>query len=218
MAERAGGFPIADGQTVVFIGDSITDSARCGGAKPLGDGYVRQIAQLIAARYPERRIAYHNKGIGGQTIVDLCSRWGDDVVAMDPDWLSVLVGVNDIHRQFNADQFDVSPDRFREHYRACLQRTAEETESRIILMDPFYISVEAHPDSQRTLILNQIAEYIAVVRELADEFDTLHVAMHDVFQRQLQYNPPDLFAADAMHPNVAGQAVIAEAWLSAVGW
>jgi len=45
-------FLLQDGQTVVFIGDSITDCGRRDVAAPLGNGYVRFIAELITIRYP----------------------------------------------------------------------------------------------------------------------------------------------------------------------
>lgn len=218
MATSDSGFPILDGQTVIFIGDSITDCDRRGGAVPFGCGYVRLVIDLITAAYPERAIAFHNKGIGGDNSSGLLSRWGDDVVALDPDWVSVLVGINDLHMHLDPQARGISPKEYRRNYQAFLQRTADETEARMVLMDPFYMSEETSPGGHRTRVLELIAEYNQVVRDMADEFDTLHVPLHDVFRRQLQFRPADMFGAEPVHPQQLGHTVIAQAWLSALGW
>ena len=72
--------------------------------------------------------------------------------------------------------------------------------------------------SQRAIILQALGEYIAVVREMAKKFDALHVATHNVFQQQLEYQPSDTFCPEPIHPNATGHQIIAYAWLQAVGW
>ena len=76
-------FWIEGGQTMLFIGDSITDCGRRGAEMPLGGGYVRLFTELATARFPDRNIAYINKGIGGNRITDLKERWRDDVLFTD---------------------------------------------------------------------------------------------------------------------------------------
>jgi len=66
---------IEDGQTILFIGDSITDCGRFDPATPLGTGYVRFFSELVMAYYPERKIKYINTGIGGNRITNLKERW-----------------------------------------------------------------------------------------------------------------------------------------------
>ena len=77
------------GQTVLFIGDSITDCGRRQDQEQLGNGYVRKVTELITAKYPHRSISYVNKGIGGDTVEGLESRWTTDVLDIKPDWLSI---------------------------------------------------------------------------------------------------------------------------------
>jgi len=218
MMASGTGFPILDGQTVIFIGDSITDCDRRGGAAPLGTGYVRQIVDLVTAAYPERIIAFHNKGIGGDTSGGLVDRWGDDVIALSPDWVSVLIGINDLHIHLNGQDDGISPKQYRKNYQAFLDRTADETQARVVLMDPFYMSEETVAGGHRTEVLELLSDYIQVVRDMADQFDTLHVPLQDLFRRQLQFRPSDMFGAEPVHPQQLGHAVIAQSWLSAVGW
>ena len=210
---------IRNSQTVVFIGDSITDCGRTDVAGPLGNGYVKMTVDLLAAKYPERQIAFLNKGISGDTAPGLRDRWTDDLLLHNPDWVSVLVGINDLHRRFSPDpQLHVPPKIYRQAYAQFLERTTKSTKATIILMDPFYISNENDPNSQRTIVLEALAEYIAIVREMAKNFDAVHVPLHDVFQQQLKYRPSDTFCLEPVHPNAAGHQIIAYAWLQAVQW
>ena len=90
-------FWIKDGETLLMIGDSITDCGRRGNDPPLGSGYVRMFSELVTAHHPEREIRYINKGIGGNKVTDLKERWRDDVLYHKPDRLTVKIGINDLH-------------------------------------------------------------------------------------------------------------------------
>src|SRR5437868_3690371 len=91
---------------LVMIGDSITD---CGRTRPiaeapydaLGNGYVSLVNGLITATNPELRLRILNMGISGNTVRDLKARWQSDVLALEPDWLSILIGINDVWRHFD---------------------------------------------------------------------------------------------------------------------
>ena len=83
-------FWVQDGETMLFIGDSITD---CGRRRKglrrrirlllrgrnehdlLGNGYVHLFSELATARFPKRRIRYVNMGISGDTAPALLKRW-----------------------------------------------------------------------------------------------------------------------------------------------
>ena len=211
-------FAIQDGQTVVFIGDSITDTGRRGPEFPYGHGYVRKIIDLITAKYPERAITFYNRGISGNVIADLHERWADDAINLKPDWLSVLVGINDLHRRFKDDKVESFPPTYRKLYTECLERAVEQTNARLVLMDPFYISVESSATSARRQVLDLLPKYIRVVHEMAREFGAINVPLHDIFQQQLRHRPADVFCPEPVHPNAAGHLVIAHALLAAVGW
>ena len=220
MSKKESSFLIQNNQTVVFIGDSITDCGRRDIACPLGNGYVKIAIDLMTAKYPERNITFFNHGIGGDVAPGLRDRWTDDVLIHRPDWVSVLVGINDLLiTRFNPDpQIHVPVDKFREAYLQFLTRTKENTDARIILMDPFYMSKETDLNSARTTVLDVLPDYIAVVHEMAEKFEALHVPTHKIFQKQLQFRSADTFCGEPVHPNPAGHVVMANAWLEAVGW
>jgi lysophospholipase L1-like esterase len=184
----------------------------------LGNGYVRFIAELIAIRYPALKLNLINKGISGNTVADLRERWHDDVLTLRPDWVSVLIGINDVHRTLRNEPTAVQPDRYEQLYCECLSLMKERTTARLVLMEPFYISTDTETDSWRTKVLRALDEYRAIVRRLADEFGAIFVPLHDLFQEQLRYRSADLFCPEPVHPNAFGHLLIAHAWLTAMGW
>lgn len=219
MTETPDSFLLQDGQTLVFIGDSITDCGRRDQAFPFGAGYVRFAIDLITARYPDRDITYHNRGIGGDVSTGLLRRWTEDVLAHQPDCVSVMIGINDLHRCFSPTAADhIPPAAYREAYHAFLTLTAEETDARIILMDPFYIIRETDANSQGATVLTAIEDYIAVAHDMAAEFDALHVPLHAIFREHLGHRAADVFCPEPVHPNASGHLVIAQAWLKTMGW
>ena len=92
---------------IVFAGDSVTDM---GSAKPVGEsdgdelgfGYVRIIDNMLQAWYPERNIRVSNAGISGNTSRDLLERFERDVISLQPQWVSICIGINDVWRQFDT--------------------------------------------------------------------------------------------------------------------
>ena len=166
------GFWIEGGETMLFIGDSITDCGRRAEAAPLGDGYVRLFAEMATAAHPERMSRYINKGIGGNRVTDLQDRWTDDVLYHKPDKLSVKIGINDLHSVLREDPDAVPPARFEEIYDAVLERTRQSLDCPIVLITPFFISVETAADSFRRQVLNLIPAYIDVVERMSVKFGT----------------------------------------------
>lgn len=209
-----GEFKVQDGEKVVFIGDSITDAGRRGEFAPYGRGYVSKIIELVTARYPARRITYVNAGIGGETVRELWPRWQEDVISHRPDWVSVMVGINDVHRFLRGEpesKIDVAE--YEATYRKMLTATREETSARLILMESFYLSRDPEHPSMKTL-----ARYLEVVHRLADEFEALLVPTHQDFQRALAVRPPEEWSEDNVHPFPVGHMLIALSWLRVMEW
>lgn len=212
------GFAFEDGQTVVFIGNSITDCGRRGEAAPFGSGYVKITVDLITVRYPERRLRFVNTGISGNTVRDLHGRWQEDVLAHRPDWVSVKIGINDLHRTLDRTPQAVTPEEYERLYRECLELTRGATSARLVLIDPFYISTQTDPSTREGEVLSRLPAYLEVVHRLAEEFGALSVRTHEAFQRQLQYRPKEAFCPEPVHPYLSGHVVIAHELLRALEW
>ena len=135
-------FWVQDGETMLFIGDSITDCGRRAAEAPLGNGYVRAFTEIVTAQFPERKIAYINRGIGGNRVTHLHERWREDVIDHAPDKLSIKIGINDLHSVLRQAEDAVPPARFEELYDAILDATQREIGCPIVLITPFYISTD----------------------------------------------------------------------------
>ncbi|MGB9642800.1 MAG: SGNH/GDSL hydrolase family protein [Candidatus Ratteibacteria bacterium] len=203
-------FSIKAGQKVLCIGDSITDCGRRTEFAPLGNGYVKYFNDLLIARYPERNITVINKGIGGNTIIDLENRWTDDVIYHKPDWLTILIGINDLHHVLRKgpDWQECVVEKFEQRYSEILSRTRKQLNCGIVLLEPFYISID-NADAWRTTVLKELKNYVNVVRKLAEKFDTGIVKLQEIFQKHLKYRDSETFCPEPVHPNATGHLIIA---------
>ena len=209
---------IKSGQKVVFMGDSITDCGRRESQFPFGGGYVKIIIDLITAKYPERKIEFHNKGISGNTVIDLEARWYDDMIKLRPDWLFVKIGINDLHRTLRMDIVPVQPEKFRQIYDGLLKEAKTKVNPKIVLIDPFYISVDFKSGSARSQVLKLMPEYLNIVKDLAKKYKAVHVELDKAFQEQLKYRQADHFCGEPVHPYLNGHIVIAHEILKKIGW
>ena len=203
-------FCVQDGHKLLLIGDSITDCERRGAEAPYGNGYVSMLRALVIGRWPERRITWVNKGIGGNTVRDLKARWEDDVVAEAPDWLSVKIGINDLHAYLADDRDGISPEEFRTTYRELLSRAKASCNPRMILITPFYISLDRSGRTQQSLVLELLPRYLEVVEEMAQQFDARLVRLQPMFERHLGCRPSEEFCPEPVHPNRTGHLLIAQ--------
>ena len=199
--------------TVLFQGDSITDAGRSReNDEDLGRGYAAMVAAWFSARYPGHSVRFLNRGISGNRTGDLLARWQEDCLDLHPTWVSILIGINDTWRRYDAG--DPTPtDVFEANYRALLSMTADVVGSHIIILEPFLLPIP--PD--RAAWREDLGPKIAVVRALAREFNTLFVPLDGLFAAAATQREMAFWLPDGVHPTPAGHALIAQAWLQAVG-
>ncbi|HAI11449.1 MAG TPA: GDSL family lipase [Phycisphaerales bacterium] len=212
-------FAVKPNQTVLFIGDSITDCGRRDHAAPLGEGYVRQIRDLIAVKYPAHNLNIINKGISGNTVRDLFNRWTDDCIQHQPDWISIKIGINDIHRWLRkVEDQAVTAEEFADLYNQILTRVRKETKAKLVLVEPFYMSLDTKTDSFRSLVLEHLPSYMKTVTAMSRKYKTKIVHTHKAYQNILKHIDADQICGEPVHPNQSGHTVIAYEWLKTMGW
>jgi lysophospholipase L1-like esterase len=201
---------LSPGHRIVFIGDSITDCDRRGAAAPYGDGYVDLVRSFVTAGHPGLGLTWMNRGVGGDTVRDLAARWEADAIGTVPDWLAVMIGINDIWHSFGSHpELAVPIDEYATTLRALVRRAVEGTGCRLIVADPYIVEPDrAEPQRAAT------DRFGVVTREVAAEFGALHVRTQDAFDRVLTSTMPAEWADDRIHPNRPGHAVIARAFLA----
>ncbi len=208
---------LESGETVLFIGDSITDCGRRDAQHaPLGCGYVQMVADMLTIREPQKKVTVVNRGIGGNNIDDLRSRWHDDVFEIEPDWLSVKIGINDLNQTLNSNS-DLPAEKFEEIYDSLLAQTVERFPNcQLLLIDPFFMSRDQTEDSYRARVLQVLPGYIDAVHRLSQKYETRLVETHDLFQEQLKHHKLEVFSTEPVHPNSAGHLLMAEAVYNAL--
>ena len=199
-------------QTILFIGDSITDAGRLEAAyRPFGYGYVHFVAYRLKAKYPEYNLGIINTGISGNTIRDLNYRWERDCLNHKPDILSVLIGINDVFRQYTGTpDAAVLFDEYQLTYNRLLSLAKEKYNCRLILIEPFMFC-----DDKANPAYKSLQQYIHAVRALAEEFDAVLVPLQELIDKKIKEVPPEKFSDDMVHPYVWAHAWIAQQWFEA---
>lgn len=192
-------------QRLVFAGDSITDAGRLrSDDRSLGDGYVSLIARDLAAQGAD--VVAINRGISGDRAVDLERRWEHDVLAEEPDVLTVYVGVNDMWRRFDSDD-PTSEEAFEATYRRLLEPVRATS---LLLIEPYFVPVRP----EQRAWLDDLAGKRAVVARLADEKGAQLVLLHDAVSRAAAEQGAAAIVPDGVHPTPLGSRIIADAWLA----
>lgn len=199
-------------QRLVFIGDSITEWGRFEDPLDLGDNYVRIIRDLLAIESPEMFPEIINKGIGGNRISDLAERWQEDVIALNPDWLSISIGINDVWRQLdNPDMEQIYPDQFERIYDQLLKEVKNQTDATIILMEPTIIEEEIHSRGNELL-----KAYLEATHRLAEKYACILVPTHQAFLDVLATGLDVPLTIDGVHMSSTGNQLMAKTWLETV--
>jgi lysophospholipase L1-like esterase len=208
---------IEAGEGLLFIGDSVTD---CGRSRPvgtgthgtLGNGYVAEIDAALTRMRFSSAVEVFNLGVGGNTVRDLANRWDADVLPIKPNWLTILIGINDVWRFFDPRGFgSVAPDEFLRIYDNLVNRVPDSVK-RVILMSPFYVQPK-RTDPMRA----RMDEYGAIVKSLAALRGAIFVDLQAALDKELETQPYHSLAVDRVHPTPLGHWVIAGAFLKAVG-
>lgn len=204
--------------TLLMIGDSITDCGRVSPAAEvvrdsLGYGYVRLIHNRLSAACSQQRILILNSGIAGNTVRNLVARWQSDVLELKPDWLSIMIGINDVWPKFDATQPDewyVSIDEYASTLECLISITRPQLKG-MVLMTPYCIEPN-RTDPMRAMM----DQYGDVVRRLAGQYQAILVDTQAAFDCVLTEVHPTELALDRVHLKPTGHVIIAKAFLKAL--
>lgn len=210
----------APNSKIVIMGDSITDCGRTqpvgeGLFNPYGSGWVNAVVGLLGAAYPQYRLRLINMGTSGHTVRDLAARWDRDVFQQQPDWVAVMIGTNDVWRQFDSPLI-TEQHVYLEEYRETLEKlvaTTMPTVKGMVLMTPFYL--EPNRAEPMRAMMDQ---YGAVVKDIATRYGARFVDTQAAMAGILKNYSPNYISWDRVHPSIIGHTVLARAFLDAVGF
>ncbi len=188
---------------LLFQGDSITDAGRNReDIHDLGFGYPKYAAEFLKEKYPDIDFEFIDLGIGGNQTKDLVDRLESDFIDIQPDVVSILVGVNDVWH-YAADEQWLSDELFEERYRTVLTAIKEKTNAKIMMMEPFLIPVE-----DKLFFRKDLYKKIEIIRGLAREFADVYLPTDGLLASAFIGDDPLTFAEDGVHPTAKGAEFI----------
>jgi len=189
------------GARILFQGDSITDGNRGRSADPnhiLGHGYVFITAARHGAAFPDRKLDFMNRGISGNTVLDLEKRWQKDTLDLKPDVLSILIGVNDDGRGIALHQYEQVYDKL------ITDAKAANPKLKLVLCEPFVKPVGTISES--------IRKRQGIVARLAQKHGAALVHFQRIFDEAAKRAPADYWIWDRVHPTYRGHQLMADEW------
>jgi len=217
-SRTASGF-VKSGDVVLFQGDSITDAGRdrnrennANDARALGNGYAFLTASQLLAKRPEAGLKIYNRGISGHKVFQLAERWDKDGIALKPNVVSILIGVNDIWHTLNGS-YKGTVEIYERDYRALIARTQKELPGvRLVVCEPFVLRCGAVNDKW----FPEFDGYRAAARRVATDSHATFVPFQAVFDKAVKVAEPKYWAGDGVHPTIAGAGLMAQTWLDTV--
>lgn len=203
-------------QTILFIGDSVTDVKR-DRSDPfhLGMGYPMLVAAYLAEFYPDYDLTIYNRGISGNKVNQLAKRWKKDCLDLKPDLISILIGVNDVWH-FIDEEKSVNTKRlaqFEEDYYHILEQARKKLDTQIVLMEPFVLP---YPKDRWTW-RKHLDPRIHIVRRLAHEFEAELIPLDGILNALgAKYGYQRYTGQDGVHPTLTGHAAIARAFIDQI--
>ena len=204
---------------VLFQGDSITDAGRNKSNKEanntgaLGNGYSFMAAADLLAKSADKNLTFYNRGISGNKVHQLAARWQEDCIALRPDVLSILIGVNDFWHKLNGN-YNGTIDTYTNDFRKLLQDTRVALPNvQLIIGEPFAVKGIKAVDEKW---YPDFDAYRASARAIAQEFDAVFIPYQKIFDDAQKTAPGVYWTYDGVHPSIAGSRLMANAWLQAV--
>lgn len=218
IAKQAEQNYIAQGNTILFQGDSITDAGRdkknqvANLQKSFGGGYAWMAASNLLVTSPHLNLRIYNRGISGNKVHQLAARWDRDCLDLKPDLLSILIGVNDIWHGLNG-KYQGTVKTYEDDYISLLQRTKKALpDTRIVICEPFVLRCGAVNENW----FPEFDHYRKSVVKVASQFGAIFVPFQSMFDEAVKYAPAKHWAGDGVHPSSHGSSLMAQFWLNAV--
>ena len=210
-------------KTILFTGDSISDGNRYKEEKDRGDlnhqighSYVYVLDALFSSRYPEKELTFLNRGISGNRVIELYGRIYEDMISLNPDVVSILVGVNDGPQAEHGRH--ATGEAYGNLYRMMLKELKEAHPNvQIVLMEPFIGQNGPIYDKDNKSWFECIEQYQKEVRSIAAEFDAVFVPLQEMFDIACEKRETSYWIWDGVHPTEAGHGLIARQWIKYAG-
>ena len=200
---------------VVFLGDSITQNAVINSDR--FKGFISLLGENV-----DQNIELIGKGIGGDKVSDLLTRYRDDVIKLNPDMVFIYIGINDVWHKYDygtGTDIDLYENGLRQ-----IITDLKENGVEVILCTPTVIGenkgeftlVNQFKNIETMEIMNNdLDDYSDIIRKLSREFDTKLLDLRKIFMQYISENNPEnkskgVLTTDGVHLNNIGSKLIAD--------
>ena len=197
---------------ILFQGDSITDAQRNRESVNFrGSGYATLVSADLGYERPGE-FEFVNRGISGNRIVDLLARIKKDFINVAPDYLSILIGINDVWHEI-SQQNGVSCDRYENIYNMIIEEIKEALPNiKIMLLEPFVLCGDA-TEPYWSEFRGETEKRAAAAKRVAEKNNLVFVPLMEAFDEAAKKAPASYWTFDGVHPTAAGHEIIKRAWL-----
>lgn len=178
--------------------------------KDMGEGYPKYASAMIQDSFPDTEFEFVNLGISGNRTEHLVARLASDFIDIQPDILSIMIGVNDVWHHHAFEMIETTDEYFEANLRKILSEVKEKTNAKLLLIQPILLDV---PDKAH--MRPELERKQAIVARLAEEYADVYLPMDVIFHTEAEEDPT-YYAADGVHPTPDGACYIGEAYLHAV--
>ena len=203
---------------ILFQGDSITD---CGRNRNdfygMGNGYANLVKASLGTDYPNE-YEFINRGISGNRIVDLYARIKEDFINLQPDCVSIYIGVNDTWHEINYKN-GVDTEKFEKMYTMLIDEIKIACPGiKVIIIAPYILEGTAtcNTDEQTNRFeqfQNDVTEKALVAKRIAEKNKFPFIELQPLFDEACKKAPAEYWTADGVHPTICGHEIIKQAWI-----
>lgn len=180
---------------LLFQGDSITDADRDrNDPHELGNGYPKYAAKFLKEKLSEKDIEFIDLGISGNQTIDLVNRLQSDFVDIQPDVVSILIGVNDTWHRAEKREW-LSDEKFEENYRTVLEAIKTKTNAKIVMLEQFLL-----PAEDKLFFREDLDPKIQITRKLAREYADIFIPLDGLLASHICHEDWQEISADGVHP------------------
>ena len=206
-------------KVILFQGDSITDAGRnWDDVTTMGEGYAHMVTGELGSEYPGE-YEFVNKGISGNRIVDVYARIKADIINLRPDYMSILIGVNDVWHELEGRCNGVCAEKFEKIYDMMITEILEELpDTKIMIMEPFVLegtattATEAEPHRWE-YFRTEVPKRAAVAKRVAEKYHLPFIALQSILDDACKQAPASYWLRDGVHPTAMGHCLIRKEWI-----
>ncbi len=203
---------------ILFQGDSITDAGRdYNGDYHMGFGYATLVGAALNCERPNEFVC-QNRGISGNRVIDLLARVKADMINLKPDYMSILIGVNDVWHELGGNCNGVSAERFEVYYNLLIEQLQEALpDLKLMILEPFLTegTGTSFDPAYWSEFRSEVDKRAAVARRVAEKHGLIFVPLQERFDEVIKIAPAEHWTHDGVHPTAAGHEIIKRAWLEA---